>query len=425
MINEKINKIRKWGELVDSDKRAIAYDIINYFDTNLYDVDSTVLLTEALVESGEKWEWPDDITPTCDVPSTGGPSSLTTLLCPYLLAANGCYVPKLSVPGTIAGALDVLGLIDGFKTKLSREEMLLSLRKAKIAHTGNTDEIAPADGYIFNVRKGLGKKSIPALVVASLLSKKIAVSCRNSVVDVRCGLSGNFGPNIDKCKENSEFFLGIANALDVKTVCVITDISTPVTPFFGRRESLSALFGILSNADIGEWLEGHLNTCIIIAVEALKIVGNSFSYRILNNVIEDSVIRGDVMHTFIDHISSQGTNSALLATAIEEKANSYVFRLRTDKPGYIGAYDLIAIREILSSLNRDDGTYSDNVGITLLKRIGEKVEKSEPVIEIRTTAPIIERIVTDFISDNINLFSINSNRTHKIEYREPCVIRSC
>lgn len=45
---------------------------------------------------------------TADVASTGGPSSLSTLICPLFLNLKGFTIPKLSVPGRPAGGIDVL-----------------------------------------------------------------------------------------------------------------------------------------------------------------------------------------------------------------------------------------------------------------------------------------------------------------------------
>ena len=67
-----------------------------------------------------------------DIASTGGAGSLTTLLCPFLIATQGIYTPQVSVHGSIAGAIDTLGIIPGYNFELSYKEMENSLRESKI-----------------------------------------------------------------------------------------------------------------------------------------------------------------------------------------------------------------------------------------------------------------------------------------------------
>src|SRR5437879_3175052 len=117
-LTRHLETLSGWRNLTTSARETICRWIIEYFTTNSGDVDSIAALAKALAASGDIWSWPSDFQPVSDVPSTGGPTSLTTLVCPYILAGSGCFVPKLSVPGSIAGALDVLELIAGFNINL-------------------------------------------------------------------------------------------------------------------------------------------------------------------------------------------------------------------------------------------------------------------------------------------------------------------
>ena len=147
-------------------------------------------LARSLAASGETLESNTDR--TADVASTGGPSSLSTLLCPLFLRAFGWIVPKLGVPGRPAGGLDVLSRIPGYRVDLSAAEVACVLRDCGYAHFVAGERIAPLDARLFTLRQQTGAQTIPALVIASLLSKKIAVGVRTVGLDVRVAMHGNF-----------------------------------------------------------------------------------------------------------------------------------------------------------------------------------------------------------------------------------------
>ena len=203
--------LKTWSSLNRQQKLQVGDYVLRYFGPDYQDRGAIAALAQALADSGEMCSWPAEMHPVCDVASTGGPSSLSTLLCPYIVAAVGQHIPNITVPGSLAGATDVLGLIAGYRVQLNQSEMLHALRSSRIAHTLTTASLAPADGYIFALRKRRKKKAVPALVVASILSKKVAAAIDYCVLDIRCGASGNVGATLDECKRNAEMFVQVAN----------------------------------------------------------------------------------------------------------------------------------------------------------------------------------------------------------------------
>ncbi|GAF72979.1 unnamed protein product, partial [marine sediment metagenome] len=118
--------------------------------------EQVVILAGALAESGDTVVLPDDLRPTVDVPSTGGPASLSTLLCPLLVASDGICVPQLSATGSIAGAVDTMALIPNFNVALGADEFAVALRKARIAHSMPHQGVCPADENLIAHRRSTG-----------------------------------------------------------------------------------------------------------------------------------------------------------------------------------------------------------------------------------------------------------------------------
>lgn len=98
-----------------------------------------------------------------DVASTGGPSSLSTLLAPLFLREGGAIVPKLGVPGRPAGGIDCLAQIPGYHSTLTPEEVEAVLASGGYAHFLAAGEMAPLDGRMFRLRQDCGAQAVPTL----------------------------------------------------------------------------------------------------------------------------------------------------------------------------------------------------------------------------------------------------------------------
>lgn len=207
---------------------------------------------------------------TADVPSTGGPTSLSTLLCPLFLRALGWTVPKLGVPGRPAGGLDVLSQIPGYRTALSVPDVTRIIENCGYVHFAAGELVAPLDSRLFKLRQQINAQSVPALVIASLLAKKVAVGVSTVGLDVRVASHGNFGSNMPSARENSRRFCRVAELLGINATCILTDGSRPYQPYIGRGESLLALFRLFSG-DSDPWLRRHANQCSWISAATVKL----------------------------------------------------------------------------------------------------------------------------------------------------------
>ena len=148
-------------------------------------------LAVALAESGTRLVLPEGRT-TADVASTGGPASLSTLLCPLYLRDLGFVVPKLGVPGRPAGGIDVLAQVPGYQVELDATEMFRVLDRCGYAHFLAGPEFAPLDAALFRYRQKAGAQNVTALAVASILAKKIACGLNLAGLDVRVAPHGEF-----------------------------------------------------------------------------------------------------------------------------------------------------------------------------------------------------------------------------------------
>ena len=201
-----------------------------------------------------------------DIASTGGPSSLSTLLTPLFLRYMDRAVPKLSVPGRPAGGIDVLATIPNYRIHLQPSEVILCLNKCGYVHFMADENYAPLDAKMFTIRQRIGVQSSVSLVIASILAKKLAVGLKHVGLDIRVGTDNNFGISFEKARLNALRFCSVSHILGINAKCVLTDGSRPYQPMIGRGEALIALNQVFEET-AGPWLKTHMTQCWNMAAE--------------------------------------------------------------------------------------------------------------------------------------------------------------
>lgn len=345
-------------------------------------------LAQILAESGRVVERRAG---TCDVASTGGPTSLSTLISPLFLRALGFVVPKVGVPGRPAGAIDVLATIPGFRIDLNHSSFEKTLAKIGFCHALAGDDLAPLDGVLFQKRKAVGAVNIAPLVIASLLSKKIAVGLERVVIDVRVWKHGNLGRSSAGARQRSERFCRVADLVGIKAVCVLTDATLPYQPFIGRGESLLALAAALYG-DPEPWLAEHLTLCFHIAAQALDKPQTCPSRRKLRRAFEA-------------HLEGQGSSVGAFLERVATINSEQATVLRAQSEGFLKP-DLLRLRSIIVKQQEEAASqeeiYSDPVGVRLLVRPETSVKPGTPIARLRRMT-LESSAVTDDIREVLRI----------------------
>ncbi|MFN7842300.1 MAG: thymidine phosphorylase, partial [Pirellula sp.] len=183
-------------------------------------------LTQAMVDSGQRLN--RGSAPRIDKHSTGGLGDKTSLIIAPLLALEGFHVPMISGRGLgiTGGTLDKLEAIPGFRTDLNNQEIESQLEKVGCVITGATDTIAPADRKLYALRDVTATVPSLALIVSSIMSKKIAENLDSLVLDVKLG-SGSFQPDMDKAELLLRELVYVGVQFGIKTTGLISDMDQP------------------------------------------------------------------------------------------------------------------------------------------------------------------------------------------------------
>lgn len=348
------------------------------------DENMAAALARSLANSGISLTQESDV--TADVASTGGPSSISTLLCPLFLRAAGATVPKLGVPGRPAGGIDCLAQIPGYRVALSGQEARDILRTGGYAHFIAQGELAPLDGRMFRLRQTLGAQAVPTLVVASLLAKKIAVGVKLAGLDVRVSPHGNFGTTWDAAKRNSQLFCRSARLLGIKAFPVLTDARHPTQPYLGRKESLVALADIFAGTT-DEWLCDHLDVCRSLALACLPEHSHAAVAR-----VEPTALR----LRFAQNLRDQGADISDFDELVRMTRVEHRVVLTADRAGFC-RYPLSDLRDVIVACQKTFENVSvpfpDPVGLVFSKRPGTWVKQGESVATLRADAAVGDDLI--------------------------------
>ena len=229
-----------------SDAQIAAFAMSVWFQG--LDLSEQMALTLAMRDSGEVLRWNQLDGPVLDKHSTGGVGDLVSLILGPLVAACGAYVPMISGRGLAhtGGTLDKLESIPGLTTSLAVEKFQRLVQANGIAISGQTSALAPADRRFYAVRDVTATVASIPLIVASILSKKLAEGLDGLVMDVKLG-SGAFMRKADKAQQLAREISRVSCEAGLPCTALITDMNLPLAGSAGNalevREAIDFLTG--------------------------------------------------------------------------------------------------------------------------------------------------------------------------------------
>ncbi|WP_432752829.1 thymidine phosphorylase [Streptomyces sp. JL2001] len=361
------------GEVADEQMSALAMAIL----LNGMNRGEIARWTAAMIASGERMDFSSLSRPTADKHSTGGVGDKITLPLAPLVAACGAAVPQLSGRGLghTGGTLDKLESIPGWRALLSNEEMLHVLDTTGAVICAAGDGLAPADKKLYALRDVTGTVEAIPLIASSIMSKKIAEGTGSLVLDVKVG-TGAFMKTVEDARELASTMVGLGTDSGVRTVALLTDMSTPLGLTAGNalevRESVEVLAGG-GPADVVE-------LTVALAREMLDAAG------IKDADPAKALADGSAMDVWRRMIAAQGGDpDATLPVAREQHvvtATSSGVLTRLD------AYDIgIAAWRLGAGRARKEDPVQAGAGVELHAKPGDTVTAGQPLLTLHTDTP--------------------------------------
>ncbi|MEU3206422.1 thymidine phosphorylase [Streptomyces cyaneofuscatus] len=361
------------GEVADEQMSALAMAIL----LNGMNRTEIARWTAAMIASGERMDFAALSRPTTDKHSTGGVGDKITLPLAPLVAACGAAVPQLSGRGLghTGGTLDKLESIPGWRAHISNEEMLNVLDTTGAVICAAGDGLAPADKKLYALRDVTGTVEAIPLIASSIMSKKIAEGTGALVLDVKVG-SGAFMKTIEDARELASTMVALGTDSGVRTVALLTDMSTPLGLTAGNalevRESVEVLAGG-GPRDV-------IDLTLALAREMLDAAG------LKDADPEKALADGSAMDVWRRMISAQGGDpDATLPTAREQHvvtARSSGVLTRLD------AYDVgVAAWRLGAGRARKEDPVQAGAGVELHAKPGDTVTEGQPLMTLHTDTP--------------------------------------
>jgi pyrimidine-nucleoside phosphorylase len=371
------------GEIPDYQAAAWAMAVL----LNGMTARETTDLTLAIAHSGEMLDLTGVVPVAVDKHSTGGVGDKTTLVVEPIVAACGLPVGKMSGRGLgfSGGTLDKMESIPGFRTDLTTEEFLEQLRTQGLVLTGQSAELAPADGKLYALRDVTGTvQSIP-LIASSVMSKKIASGAQAIVLDVKVG-NGAFMETLDEARKLAELMVSIAALAGRKAVALLSDMNQPLGQAVGNalevKEAIDTLHG-------GGPKDFQMH-CLVVASHLLVLGGKAADEAEGQALARQALGSGEAWKRFHTLVQTQGGDVSFIDQPEKLPAARLVKAVLAGRSGF------------LSMVNARD------VGETSVLLGAGRAKKEDPIDH--AVGIIVHHKVGDWVADGQPLFTVHANR---------------
>jgi pyrimidine-nucleoside phosphorylase len=343
----------------------------------------TADLTLAMARSGDMLDLHDIAPIVVDKHSSGGVGDKVSLVVAPLVAASGLPVGKMSGRGLSfsGGTIDKLESIAGYRVDLSEAEFRQQLKEHGIVLSGQSADLAPADGKLYALRDVSGSVPSLPLIASSIMSKKIAAGADAIVLDVKCG-SGAFMKTPDEARALAQTMVDIGKNLNRKVIALIGDMDQPLGQAIGNalevKEAIETLHGH-GPADFTE----H---CLVVAAHMLHVGGKVQSVEEGRALAEKLLADGSGYHKFLELVQAQGGDVQLVDQPERLPHASIVRAVKADRAGFVQHINALEIGLTSVDLGAGRAQKGDPidyaVGILLHAKVADRVDAGQLLFTI-------------------------------------------
>lgn len=345
----------------------------------------TAALTMEMVKSGDVIDLSNIQGKKVDKHSTGGVGDKISLIVAPLVASIGIPVAKMSGRGLghTGGTIDKLESFPGFNVELTEEQFTKQVNDIKMSIIGQTGNLTPADKRLYALRDVTATVDSIPLIASSIMSKKIAAGADSIVLDVKTG-SGAFMKSFDDAKALAEEMVAIGKNVGRKTVAVITDMDQPLGFEIGNANEVKEAIEVLSGKDVTD-----LKTIALTIAGHMAVLGEFYqTFEEAYADLEKRMADGHALEVFRQFVAAQGGDASLVDDLSKLPQAKYETTFVAKQAGYVESIiaDEVGVAAMLLGAGRatKDDQLDFAAGITLEKKVGDKVEAGDVIAVLRS-----------------------------------------
>jgi pyrimidine-nucleoside phosphorylase len=359
-------------------------------------------MTRCIIESGQRLDFSAGSAPAVDKHSTGGVGDKVSLVLAPLLAEYGLRVPMMSGRGLShsGGTLDKLESIPGFRTGMDLDEFRSIVEEIGCAMIGQTDQVAPLDGRLYALRDVTGTVPSIPLISASIVSKKVAEGAGSLVFDVKVG-RGAFMTELEDARKLAGVMVELAGSLGLRTRAVLTAMDEPLGRMVGNALEVREAIDCLRGGGPSDLRDVTVELC----AEAVHLADSSLDIDVVRQDLCALLDNGSALARFARLVERQGGDPTVVDDPDSLPWAPVVSDFVAPNSGFVTHVDarMVGIAAVLLGGGRMtvDDVIDPAVGFEVLCRVGQHVERGEPLVRIHSSDEAGTRLVTKQLSEAV------------------------
>jgi len=335
--------------------------------------DEVLALTRAMLETGERRDWREPL--VADKHCIGGiPGNRTSMLVVPIVAAHGMLIPKTSSRAITspAGTADTMEVLAEVELAPARLRAIVERERGCIAW-GGTARLAPLDDLLIAIERPLGLDS-PGLMVASILSKKLAAGSTRLLLDIPVGPTAKVH-NMAEAQRLRKTFEYVGHALGLHVEVTLTDGTQPIGQGIGP---------VLEARDVIAVLENRPDAPADLRAKSIRLAGRILEF--------DPDVRGGDGEGLARDILESGRAATKMSAIIDAQGRRsdppgpgrLVAEIAAPRDGRVSGFDHLR----LARAARQAGAPArPGAGIDLLVKLGDTVRAGQPLYRLHAETP--------------------------------------